>query len=653
MATPAKGTTAKARAPLPGGSRAEGKKPLDEEMLMPPSVESSDDEDERDDRKELETLRQLTNSQQTVIQEQTQKIANQQHAINTQEARMDEQAARITQQKLDSVHQQNQLAQLEERLVMLLDNQGIGSDPTSTVIIQNPGGKGKFTVERYGGERDMARPFLTNMAMYFDHYQITAHMDRIRATSMHLKDEAARWMQPIMDDYLENPTRMREDVAQILSSWGTYRREFLKMFGEQDEEERTLQKLEKLRQDKSVSAYITKFKQLQSRLDWGDSPLQRAYYKGLKEAVKDGLMYMDKPEDLTELMEQSIKVDNRVYERLTQKKTIPVANTGKARRETKRDHEGDVLMTGNVKNKNWKKGQRLSKEERQRRFDNKACLLCGEEGHFKDKCPKKDKSTSDKATIRMIRDQIPDAALAEGTDEDVSDLDLYEKARRRVPNELTEEPMMVRKVPGYKPRIPENNNHEAQKAFGHFPTKEAPWKGQTTGWKVHLQEAKDCGQDNCLDHREPDGAKGIKEKLRNHGTKHWTACYNDHCLIHLSGKENGYYPRREVPKQLEEDAWHADLSGWACKIPECRHHSGKQGVRDTRSSKARQLDQRIKLATEDEEITALREQRAQSHRGIQWHRCYNPICRDHFEAKIENGLFPTRPPKGLNKRSKN
>ncbi len=62
MATLAKGTTAKARAPLPGSLRAEGKKLLDKEMLMPLSIESLDNKDKKDNRKELETLRQLTNS---------------------------------------------------------------------------------------------------------------------------------------------------------------------------------------------------------------------------------------------------------------------------------------------------------------------------------------------------------------------------------------------------------------------------------------------------------------------------------------------------------------------------------------------------------------------------------------------------------------
>ncbi len=66
-------------------------------------------------------------------------------------------------------------------------------------------------------------------------------------------------------------------------------------------------------------------------------------------------MYIDKPKDLTKLIKQSIKVNNRVYKRLTQKKIILVINTGKAYKKTKKDYKGDVLIIGNVKNKNQKK----------------------------------------------------------------------------------------------------------------------------------------------------------------------------------------------------------------------------------------------------------------------------------------------------------
>src|SRR5947209_3999520 len=199
----------KVRVPLPGLEK--GKQPRDEEMQTPPSVDSSEDEDENDNqKKEVEGLKALTSSQQVIIQEQVKRMSQQQLLLSEQEARLDEQSAKMARQELESANLQNQLAQLEERMITLMDNQGMGGLDPPPVATTAPRTKGP-TVEKYGGEKGMARPFLTNMELYFRHHDIRAHMDKIMATSMHLKDEASRWMQPIMDDYLINPTRMRED----------------------------------------------------------------------------------------------------------------------------------------------------------------------------------------------------------------------------------------------------------------------------------------------------------------------------------------------------------------------------------------------------------------------------------------------------------
>ncbi|KAB2098836.1 hypothetical protein AG0111_0g12936 [Alternaria gaisen] len=97
------------------------------------------------------------------------------------------------------------------------------------------------------------------------------------------------------------------------------------------------------------------------------------------------------------------------------------------------DKDGDAIMTGRVqdktkdrKPKGWRQDG-LSKEERQKRYDNKACLRCGKVGHFARDC-KEEQVKQAAVKIRMIRQGTPYSTQME-PDDNLSDQDLYEEAR--------------------------------------------------------------------------------------------------------------------------------------------------------------------------------------------------------------------------------
>lgn len=272
--------------------------------------------------------------------------------------------------------------------------------------------------EKYEGGRMELPAFLTNMDLYCYKHNVPNDQDKILTANLHMKGKAANWMQPYVEDYLKNVnniTLMRTDTKNLFTSWSNFVEEMKRIFGEVDAENQAEKAITRLKQTKSVSHYTAEFKQLQSRISWNDAALQTAFENGLKDAIKDSMVHHEKPGDLHALIELATRIDNRLWERNQQKNraTAPTANARKPRQpQFRREKDGDVIMADKVQNRKDKKSRDrndgLSKEERQRRYDNKACLRCGEEGHFRKDCPKKEESKKQGTVkIGMIRASTP------------------------------------------------------------------------------------------------------------------------------------------------------------------------------------------------------------------------------------------------------
>jgi hypothetical protein len=72
-----------------------------------------------------------------------------------------------------------------------------------------------------------------------------------------------------------------------------------------------------IRQKGSTAAYYSTFQQVASKLTWDDHALAAVFYNGLNDAVKDKMT--DPPEDYKELVDEAIKIDNRLFERRIEK----------------------------------------------------------------------------------------------------------------------------------------------------------------------------------------------------------------------------------------------------------------------------------------------------------------------------------------------
>ena len=147
------------------------------------------------------------------------------------------------------------------------------------------------------------------------------------------------------------------------------------------------------------------------------------------------------------------------------------------------------------------------------------------------------------------------------------------------------------------------------------------------------------------------------EEENNHAGMSWTACYDDECLVHMSEKSGGWFPKE--PKQQPPTAPHADLprdkcNRWGCQVP--AHRTGKKSrttslKRGGKKSKKPQTtnwddtDSTVPDTTEflQEELTkAIKEQwelkEALKEQQVQIERLTRDLNKSQFEVARQRGL---------------
>ena len=186
---------------------------------------------------------------------------------------------------------------------------------TAVTQIQHKSEALKFKVDTFHGNRSKSRLFIAQLQTYFklNRKDFPTAEEKILFAQAHLRDGAFNWFEPYFSDWIDASTPNEDKTTAIFDSFGAWVGEFRKVFGDIDEERKAGRELQSLKQTGSATKYASEFHQLSSRLSWEDKPLAALYYAGLKYEVKKEMMPEPK-EDLDELIEDSIKIDNRLYE---------------------------------------------------------------------------------------------------------------------------------------------------------------------------------------------------------------------------------------------------------------------------------------------------------------------------------------------------
>ena len=239
--------------------------------------------------------------------------------------------------------------------------------------------------ERYNGSPGECRAFLTQCELIFSLQPQTFPTDAARVAYIitQLTGKAKKW----------GTVQWGANLPCVQSS-RLFMQEMHRVFDRSSPGLEAVRDLMRLQQGRSsVSDYAIDFQTLATDSGWEGRALIDAFLHGLSEAVKDELLTQDLPDELDHIIALAIRVDARLEDlrRLVKPRsplryynrrqpTFPSTNQRATFLPIPPNNpvgEPEVMMVDR---------SRLTKEERERRVRDRACLYCGGRGHFASKC---------------------------------------------------------------------------------------------------------------------------------------------------------------------------------------------------------------------------------------------------------------------------
>jgi hypothetical protein len=258
-------------------------------------------------------------------------------------------------------------------------------------------------LEHYDGMSRPLRSWLTEAELHMENKGIVEGDAKSRFIGGHLKGKAWNWFEPFMRERNEKPQDEWSDrTMRVFSSYEELRRAMVQVFGDIDERKTAAKELQRLRQTTSVRNYITEFQMITANLDWDDEALEDKFQEGLKQNIKDALIFFPtEPKNMEELFARAQKIDreqwsgrnNHEWTRVRNKKNY--SHSRHSQPEIRYDRSGDVIMTG----------AKVNLEEAKKTG---ACFKCGMKGHYSRNCRQKTPKTAydtprNGNRIRMVR----------------------------------------------------------------------------------------------------------------------------------------------------------------------------------------------------------------------------------------------------------
>jgi hypothetical protein len=394
----------------------------------------------------------------------------------------------------------------------------LGNLSTTNLSVQSRGPvtddrKDALKVDPYDGKRSQLNAFLIQLKLVFklNPGRFEDGPSKVMYAAMHLRGAAFAWFEPTMKNYVDDDTP-DGDTTSCFAHFAEFENRIRKVFGTINDERMAARVIYTIKQRGSAAAYYSEFNQVARKLNWeDDDAFAQIFYNGLKESVRREMM--DPPTDYRDMVDEAIKIDNRLYELKLERdgRRDPNEYVRRGYQFSERQSYGDRMdldlmhrdrpsrPRGNrARGRGGYHGQGRGNARRAQRGKEGLCYTCGKPGHRAKDCQLTTQG------LHMMSDGI--------TGSEETKADTSEKTQ------MTTDSQGMEAQQGHL-------GQEVQKELGEpqedHSKEVAPGETMTALMKACEQAITD-----------------------QHAALSWTACYDNSCLTHYSDKMgSGWFPQ--------------------------------------------------------------------------------------------------------------